>query len=174
MDLSVLFRPHPARGFQPHPTLVHPEPPNADTPSNDFHIAAAGASIEPQASDAPPSIAVLRDGAAPFVLADSFGLVVEVNAAFEAAYGWSQVDLERQSLSLILPEVFQMAHHLGFSRFQSTGQSQILAHPLRLRTVCRDGREVISEHFIVAERCGEGWLFGATLTPLPDGTATDA
>jgi len=122
----------------------------------------------------PPSIEALRTGDAPFVLADSLGLVLEVNAAFVAVYGWSQSDLKGQSLSLILPEVFQMAHHLGFSRFQSTGESQILAHPLRLRTVCRDGRELVSEHFIVAERQGEGWLFGATLTPLPDGTETDA
>lgn len=127
-----------------------------------------------EAPSSPPSLAALRTGDAPFVLADSLGLVVEVNPAFETAYGWSQDDLQGQSLSLILPEVFQMAHHLGFSRFQSTGQSQILAHPLRLRTVCRDGREVISEHFIVAERQGEDWLFGATLTPLPDGTQTDA
>lgn len=127
-----------------------------------------------QPADSPASIAAMRTGAAPFVLADSLGLVVEVNGAFEAAYGWSQADLKGQSLSLILPEVFQMAHHLGFSRFQSTGQSQILAHPLRLRTVRRDGREVVSEHFIVAERQGEHWLFGATLTPLPDGTETDA
>ena len=127
-----------------------------------------------QVPDAPPSIDALRQGDAPFVLADAMGLVMEVNPAFEAAYGWSQADLQGQSLSLILPEVFQMAHHLGFSRFQSTGQSQILAHPLRLRTVCRDGRDVVSEHFIVAERQGESWLFGATLTPLPEGTETDA
>lgn len=127
-----------------------------------------------QPADPAPSIEGLRSADAPFVLADSLGLVLEVNAAFEAVYGWTQVDLKGQSLSLILPEVFQMAHHLGFSRFQSTGQSQILAHPLRLRTVCRDGRELVSEHFIVAERQGESWLFAATLTPLPDGTETDA
>lgn len=127
-----------------------------------------------QPADPPPSIEALRTGDAPFVLADSLGLVIEVNTAFEAVYGWSQSDLKGQSLSLILPEVFQMAHHLGFSRFQSTGESEILAHPLRLRTVCRDGRELVSEHFIVAERQGESWLFAATLTPLPDGTETDA
>jgi PAS domain S-box-containing protein len=121
-----------------------------------------------------PTIAALRLGDAPFVLADALGLVLEVNDAFERAYGWTEHELQGQSLSLILPEAFQMAHHLGFSRFQSTGKSEILAHPLRLRTICRDGREVISEHFIVAERHGEAWQFGATLTPLPAGTPTDA
>lgn len=125
-------------------------------------------------SRAVPTIAELREGEAPFVLADALGQVVEINGAFERAYGWTLAELTGQSLGLILPEVFQMAHHLGFSRFQSTGRSEILAHPLRLRTVCRDGREVVSEHFIVAERRGEVWQFGATLTPLPDGTPTDA
>ena len=38
----------------------------------------------------------------------------------------------------------------------------------------RDGRDVVSEHFILAERQGDSWLFGATLTPLPEGTETDA
>jgi PAS domain S-box-containing protein len=121
-----------------------------------------------------PTIAELRQGEAPFVLADALGLVIEVNEPFTHAYGWTEDDLRGQSLSLILPEAFQMAHHLGFSRFQSTGQSEILAHPLRLRTICRDGQEVVSEHFIVAERSGEGWVFAATLTPLPDGSPTDA
>ena len=128
----------------------------------------------PTEPSAVPTIAELRLGDVPFVLADALGQVVEVNGAFERAYGWSVDELAGQSLGLILPEVFQMAHHLGFSRFQSTGKSEILAHPLRLRTVCRDGREVVSEHFIVAERSGESWQFGATLTPLPDGSPTDA
>lgn len=110
----------------------------------------------------------------PFVLADALGLVLEVNEAFTAAYGWTPDELRGQSLSLILPEAFQMAHHLGFSRFQATGKSEILAHPLRLRTICSDGQEVVSEHFIVAERSGENWQFGATLTPLPAGSPTDA
>lgn len=125
-------------------------------------------------SDSVPTIAALMQGEAPFVLADGLGLVVAINDAFERVYGWSGDELKGQSLSLILPEAFQMAHQLGFSRFQSTGTSEILAHPLRLRTVCSDGREVVSEHFIVAERDGQDWRFGATLTPLPDGTSPDA
>lgn len=128
----------------------------------------------PQETSPVPTISELRQGEAPFVLADALGLVLEVNAPFTRAYGWTDLDLRGQSLSLILPEAFQMAHQLGFSRFQATGRSEILAHPLRLRTICRDGGEVVSEHFIVAERRGEAWVFGATLTPLPDGTPTDA
>jgi len=129
---------------------------------------------ESSTPSAVPSIAELKAGDRPFVLASAEGLVVEVNQPFEEAYGWSNEELVGRPLSLILPGSFQMAHQLGFSRFQSSGVSQILAHPLRLRTVCRDGRDVVSEHFIVAEREDDGWIFGATLTPLPEGTPVDA
>lgn len=115
-----------------------------------------------------PSIEALQAGEAPFVLADNQGLVVSVNAAFEREYGWKQEELLGRPVTLILPESFRMSHQLGFSRYQATEQSHVLGHPLRLRTVCRDGSERISEHFIVAEKGDDGWLFGATLTPLPD------
>lgn len=119
-------------------------------------------------ASAAPSIEDLRRGEQPFVLADHQGVVLDVNPAFEAAFGWSGAEIRGQPLNLILPEAFQMAHQLGFSRFQTTGLSSILAHPLRLQTICRDGSARLSEHFIVAEKAGDHWRFGATLTPLDE------
>ena len=121
-----------------------------------------------------PSIKELQQGDRPFVLADSLGQIVAINSAFEQAYGWRDEQLRGKSLSVILPAAFKMSHQLGFSRFQALETSTILAHPLRLKTVCVDGREVVSEHFIVAEKVEGVWVFGATLTPLPDQTPTDA
>lgn len=120
------------------------------------------------------TIEALQNGDRPFVLANALGEVVAINAAFQATYGWTEDQLRGQSLSLILPGAFQMSHQLGFSRFQATEQSTILAHPLRLKTVCADGTEVVSEHFILGEKREAGWVFGATLTPLPDCVETDA
>ena len=82
-------------------------------------------------------------------------------------------DLVGTSLGRILPEAFRMSHQLGFSRFQASGSSSVLGHPLRLRTLCGDGCEIVSEHFILAEEHKGEWVFGATLTPLPDGTPAD-
>lgn len=113
-----------------------------------------------------PSLAELQASPQPFVLADENGLIVEINRAFQQAYGWTIDQLRGHTLNRILPSSFHMAHQLGFSRYRLTGESTILAHPLQLKTVCSDGREVLSEHFIVAERHGEAWRFGATLTPL--------
>jgi len=112
------------------------------------------------------TIESLEQGERPFVLADHMGRVLGLNTAFTRAFGWTLESLQGQPLSLILPEAYQMSHQLGFSRFQATGHSTILAHPLRLATICRDGRTIVSEHFIVAEQRQGQWVFGATLTPL--------
>lgn len=115
-----------------------------------------------------PTIDSLEKGEVPFVLADHMGRVLRINSAFQHVYGWTLEDLAGQPLTLILPESFQMSHQLGFSRFQATEHSTILAHPLRLATICSDGRSIVSEHFIVAERMEGHWVFGATLTPLEE------
>jgi PAS domain S-box-containing protein len=126
------------------------------------------------ATDSSPSIAALEATGRPFVLADSLGNVVRVNEEFRHIYGWMDQEVVGEPIGKILPESFRMAHQFGFSRFQATEQSTILAHPLRLNTLCADGRSLVSEHFIVAEKQPDGWVFGATLTPLPDGTPVDA
>lgn len=117
-------------------------------------------------SSQPPSIEALQNSDKPFVLADAEGLVTAINQVFEDTYGWTIDDLKGQTLNRILPSSFHMAHQLGFSRYLITEKSTILAHPLQLKTICSDGREVMSEHFIVAERRGDSWVFGATITPL--------
>lgn len=122
----------------------------------------------------PPSLTALEQSDRPFVLADNLGNVLRFNAAFTEVYGWTGEQLIGEPLGLILPDAFRMSHQFGFSRFQATEQSTILAHPLRLKTLCANGREIVSEHFIVAEKGDDGWVFGATLTPLPDGTTPDA
>jgi PAS domain S-box-containing protein len=120
-----------------------------------------------------PTIASLQSSDAPFVLADHRGVVIALNPAFETVYGWTPEELVGTPLGRILPEAFLMSHELGFSRFRASGSSSVLGHPLRLSTLCADGSEIVSEHFILAEQREEGWVFGATLTPLPEGTAPD-
>jgi PAS domain S-box-containing protein len=105
----------------------------------------------------------------PFVRADSSGIVREINARFQTVYGWTEKDLVGQSLGLILPPSFRDSHHAGFARFQLTELSKVLNHPLRLATFCADGHAIESEHYIVAEKAGDGsWTFAATLRPLMD------
>ena len=120
------------------------------------------------------SLDAMRSSDAPFIAANHLGVVESINDAFTIVYGWTMDDLADCLVTKILPEAYRDSHHLGFSRFQSTNKSEVLGHPLRLETLCKDGRSIISEHLIVAEQSESGWVFGATLTPLPDETATDA
>lgn len=109
----------------------------------------------------------LRNSGLPLIVADRQGTVREINQEFETVYGWKADSLVGESLSLILPTEHKMSHQLAFSRFQLPPQdSHILGHPLNLATRCSDGSEVVSEHFIIAEKCEDEWVFAATIKPL--------
>jgi len=116
----------------------------------------------------PGAIAALREREdLPFVRANAQGNIVEFNQRFALVYGWTDGDLIGGSISAILPPSFREFHHAGFARFQLTESSKVVGHPLTLATICRDGSEVQSEHYIVAEKHDEGtWSFAATLRPL--------
>ena len=99
--------------------------------------------------------------------ADANGDIVEFNDRFASVYGWTSEQLIGQSISLILPASFREFHHAGFARFQLTESSKVVNHPLTLATVCSDGSELQSEHYIVAEKYPDSsWSFAATLRPL--------
>lgn len=113
-----------------------------------------------------PSIEQLKQGDLPFVVANQSGIIVDVNFHFEAVFGWTATEIIGQPLAVLLPAFFRDAHNLGFARFSATGTSTVLNHPLNLKAVTKDDREIESEHFIIAERKGDEWLFAATLRPL--------
>ena len=104
----------------------------------------------------------------PFVMVDKLGLITYVNDPFRSTFGWKDEDLSGKTLDVVLPEDFRLSHHLAFSNFSSPVDSQVVGHPLILKTRCSDGSEIKSEHFIVAEKEDEKWFFGAQLKPLTE------
>ena len=104
----------------------------------------------------------------PFVMVDNLGLIIYVNDPFRSTFGWKDEDLSGKTLDVVLPEDFRLSHHLAFSNFSSPVDSQVVGHPLILKTRCSDGSEIKSEHFIVAEKEDEKWFFGAQLKPLTE------
>ncbi len=112
------------------------------------------------------TIKQLKEREVPVIVANHEGIVVDVNNHFEIIFGWSAQEIIGQPLTMILPPFFQDSHNLGFARFSATGTSTILNHPLHLKAVAKDGREIESEHFIIAEKEEGQWLFAATLRPL--------
>lgn len=102
----------------------------------------------------------------PVISDDHRGYVTAINDRFREVYGWEAADLVGSPLSAIIPKAFRDAHHLGFSRFVTTGQPTLLEQPLQLKIVARDGRELEAEHYVVAEESDGAWIFAATIRPL--------
>ena len=112
------------------------------------------------------TIEQLKQSDIPVVVADDQGNIVDVNAPFELIFGWTASEILGQSLTVILPPFFRDSHNLGFARFSATGESTVLNHPLLLKAVTKDQREIESEHFIIAEKQDGRWRFAATLRPI--------
>lgn len=102
----------------------------------------------------------------PVVIADRQGNITHVNAPFCAVFGWEREELLGQPLTRIIPPDLRDAHHMGFSRFLTTGSPTLLERPLTLKAVTKTGRVFEAEHYIIAERRDGDWAFGATIRPL--------
>jgi PAS domain S-box-containing protein len=102
----------------------------------------------------------------PVVVTDHQGFITYVNDCFTVIFGWDAEQVIGQMITIVIPAGFHDSHHLGFSRFLSTQQSTILDHPLRLKGITKDGREIEAEHLIMAEQHQGEWVFMATLSPL--------
>lgn len=114
----------------------------------------------------PQTLAEILTGNLPGVIADSQGIIIDVNSHFESLTGWGKEEIVGQLISVILPSYLRESHHMGFSRFSATGVATILNHPLELQVITKDEREILSEHYILAEQHDGKWSFGATLRPL--------
>ncbi len=102
----------------------------------------------------------------PVVVANHEGFIVQINSAFTTVLGWEEDDVIGEPLTKVLPGSFRDSHNLAFSRFQSTERASVLNHPLQLKTLTKQSGEIITEHFIIAEKINGQWFFAATLTPL--------
>ncbi len=102
----------------------------------------------------------------PVVVADEQGFIMYVNKCFEKIFEWRSEEIIGQSLTVIIPKHLRDAHHLGFSRFLTTGISTLLNRPLKLNAVTKIGREFQAEHVIVAEASSGHWTFAASIKPL--------
>ena len=102
----------------------------------------------------------------PVVISDHNGFITYVNKSFEEIFGWNKNEVTGKPLTLIIPKKLHDSHNLGFSRFLTTSMPTLLNKPLNLKAVTKDGREIDSEHIIIAERENGKWVFGATIRPL--------
>ncbi len=102
----------------------------------------------------------------PTVIANGQGVITYINDCFEKVFEWSKDDILGELITTILPSSFRDSHNLAFSRFQSSEKATVLNHPLELMTITKSHQEIMTEHYIIAEKIGDDWLFGAMLRPL--------
>lgn len=103
----------------------------------------------------------------PVIIANEEGLITYVNEKFTSVFGWASKESMGSPLTLIIPPNLRDAHHMGFSRFMSTGQPTLLNQTLKLKAVNKKGEEFDAEHFIIAEKKDGHWVIGATVKPMP-------
>ncbi|MBI3553316.1 MAG: PAS domain S-box protein [Elusimicrobia bacterium] len=109
---------------------------------------------------------VMQVADAAVVVADQQGAITYVNESFSEVFGWDGDEILGRSLTTIIPKDLHDAHHLGFSRFLTTGAPTLLSQPLKLKAIAKDVRVFDAEHFIVAELRDGLWTFAATIRPL--------
>ena len=102
----------------------------------------------------------------PVVMVDEDGVIQDINAAFEDAYGWAGEKLRGSMLTTIIPERLRDAHNMGFSRFLTTGKATILEQSLDLNVVSMDGRERPARHLISASKENGRWVFAASIQDI--------
>ncbi len=102
----------------------------------------------------------------PAVVATEKGFITYINDSFQSTFQWKKEELLGAPLITFIPERFQDAHHLGFSRFLSTGIPTLLNKPLKLMALNKQGKEISCEHYIIAEKIKGEWVFGATIRPI--------
>jgi two-component system, sensor histidine kinase and response regulator len=97
-----------------------------------------------------------------FVAIDTEGTIIEWNPQAEATFGWKRHEAIGKSLeSLLIPQQFHEAFHLGFSRFKETGQSDVLKRRLEMTALHRSGDEFPVEMTISPIRHEDSYMFAA-------------
>ena len=102
----------------------------------------------------------------PVIVADSEGVIMWVNKAFEQAFEWQSEDLSGKLLNAIMPAKFHDAHNLGLSRFIVSGQATLLDQPLDLEIVTKSGAILKARHTIIAELKDGEMRLAARIIPI--------
>jgi PAS domain S-box-containing protein len=99
----------------------------------------------------------------PVVAIDQESIFTYVNRAFEQEYGWTSSDLMGKPVTEIMPDHMHSGHNVGFARFLTTEESEILGKPLQLKIRYKDGSVELAKHYILGEKSDQRWRFSAII-----------
>ncbi|MGN6579705.1 MAG: diguanylate cyclase domain-containing protein [Bordetella sp.] len=85
-------------------------------------------------------VATLENVNDAFVEIDSHGKIQAWNKAAEKLFGWSKSEVLNQDLAdVVIPPEARAQHHAGFSRFVSTGKSDMMGRRLEMTALKKSG-----------------------------------
>jgi two-component system NtrC family sensor kinase len=101
------------------------------------------------------------------VVVDEEGIVVAINPAAEAIFGYSRREALGKSIgSLIVPDHLKQAHEDGFARYRATRKPHVLGRRVEMEARCKDGRLIPVELAITEVSLPDRRLFTANLRDL--------
>jgi PAS domain S-box-containing protein len=102
-----------------------------------------------------------------YVAADDSNRIVAVSPSATALLGYDHpADLVGHRLLDIIPPRYHQAHLAGFTLHLTNGRSPLLARPVTVPALRRDGSEVVVRLHVKAHQTAAGHrAFTATLTP---------
>jgi len=119
--------------------------------------------------------AVIKSALDSVVVVDEDGLVVTINPAAEATFGYSHEEaVGREIGSLIVPEHMRAEHSNGMARYKATRAPHVLGRRVEMDALCKDGRIIPVELAITEVNLPSGRLFTANLRDLSSARAAAA
>jgi PAS domain S-box-containing protein len=113
--------------------------------------------------------AVIGSALDPVVVVDEAGLVVALNPAAEATFGFPLEEAMGRSIGdLIVPDHMKAAHEQGMARYRATRQPRVLGRRVEMEARCKDGRVIPVELAITEVVLPGRRLFTAHLRDLSD------
>ena len=101
------------------------------------------------------------------VVVDEASIVVAINPAAEAMFGYSRREALGQSIGeLIVPDHLKAAHEAGFARYRATREPHVLGRRVEMEARCKDGRLIPVELAITEVTLPDRRLFTANLRDL--------
>jgi PAS domain S-box-containing protein len=111
--------------------------------------------------------AVVRSALDAVIVVDESGVVVSLNPAAEATFGYPPEEAIGRSIGeLIVPGHLRAAHEAGMARYRATRVPHVLGRRVVMDACCRDGRTIPVELAITEVELPNGRLFTAHLRDL--------
>ncbi len=102
------------------------------------------------------------------VVADGEGRILSWNPAAQRIFGYEEVEVIGQPLTILMPERYREAHCRGLERMKTTGESRLIGTTMEVHGLRKDGREFPLECSLSMWTAGSKIFFSGVLRDLTE------